>query len=132
MCHPSQATVFPSPSLPQPLHPPMTYNALGLALLEGAKVGEDLEGGAPALELVLPVEQDGGRHDDEVRAPVAMLQGQVGQQGDGHDGLPQTHLIRQDACGGQRSRVRGHTWQCGYHPLVHVQYTPHILKLSKS
>ena len=42
-----------------------------------------LECGAPLLDLHLPVEHDGCGDDDEVRAPDALLAGEVRQQGDG-------------------------------------------------
>lgn len=44
---------------------------LELALLHGAVVGEQLEGGAPLLELHLPVQHHRGGHHYEVRTPDA-------------------------------------------------------------
>lgn len=58
-----------------------TYHSLLLPLLEGAKIGEDLEGGAPLLELKLPVQHDRSRYNDEMRAPIALFTGQVRQEG---------------------------------------------------
>ena len=71
----------------------MTHYSFLLALFEGAEVSEDLKGGAPSLELILPVQHHRGRYDDEVRPPVPTLDGEVGQEGNGLDGLPQTHLV---------------------------------------
>ena len=45
--------------------------ALELALLGGAVVRQQLERGAPLLELHLPVEHHAGGHHHQARAPVA-------------------------------------------------------------
>ena len=55
-----------------------------------------LEGGTPLLDLHLPVEHDGGGDDDQVGAPHALLAGEVCEQGDGLDGLAQSHLVGED------------------------------------
>lgn len=60
-------------------------------------VAEDLEGRSPALELALPVEDDTGGHNNEMRTPDLVLTSEVGKKGDGHDGLAETHLVSQDA-----------------------------------
>ena len=74
-----------------------SYLSLGLALLLVPIVGEDLEGGAPLLELHLPVQHDWRRHHNQMRPPHTMPTCQMGQQGNGLYGLPQTHLVCQDA-----------------------------------
>ena len=60
-----------------------TYHSLLFPLLEGAKVGEDLEGRAPLLELKLPVQHHRGGHYDQVGAPVAPVTRKVGQESNG-------------------------------------------------
>ena len=75
------------------LGPPLP---LGLALPGASVVGEDLERRAPLLELHLPVQHHGGRHDDQVWAPLAFLSGPAGQQRYGLDRLAQPHLVGQD------------------------------------
>ena len=55
-----------------------------------------LEGGTPLLDLHLPVEHHGGGDDDEVRAPHALLAGEVREEGDGLDGLAEPHLVGED------------------------------------
>uniref|UniRef100_A0A6B0U2J9 Putative secreted protein n=1 Tax=Ixodes ricinus TaxID=34613 RepID=A0A6B0U2J9_IXORI len=67
------------------LRPPLT---LLLALLGDPVVREDFEGGAPLLELHLPVEHHTRGHDYQVRAPHPLVAGHVRQEGDGLDGLP--------------------------------------------
>jgi len=48
--------------------------ALGLALLGAAKVGEQLEGWAPLLELHLPVQHDRCGDHDQVGTPITPAQ----------------------------------------------------------
>ena len=48
--------------------------ALGLALLGTAKVGEQLEGWAPLLELHLPVQHDRCGDHDQVGTPITSAQ----------------------------------------------------------
>jgi hypothetical protein len=55
-----------------------------------------LEAGAPLLDLHLPVEHDRGGHHNEVGAPVGAVHGQVGEEGDGLDGLAEAHLVGED------------------------------------
>lgn len=62
----------------------------------------------PRPELALPVSDGGERRDDEEGAPDAHAVDLL-QEGDGLDGLPQAHLICQDAVPSDRDRtgVRG-------------------------
>ena len=57
----------------------------------------DLEAGTPLLDLHLPVEHDRGGDHNKVRTPIGPVHGQVGHEGDGLDGLAQTHLVSEDA-----------------------------------
>lgn len=61
----------------------------------GAVVHDDVHVG-PRAELPLPVGDGGQRGDDEEGAADAHVENLV-EEGDGLDGLPQPHLIRQDA-----------------------------------
>ena len=47
----------------------VAYLSLELAFLHGAIVSEDLEGGAPFLQLHLPVQHHAGGHNNQVWAP---------------------------------------------------------------
>lgn len=56
--------------------------ALGRPLLDAAIVGEQLEGGAPLLELHLPVQHDRGWHHHQVRTPVTPVELKGGNLGE--------------------------------------------------
>ena len=71
--------------------------ALHFTLLLRAKVSQDLQRGAPALELHLPVDDDSCWDDDQMRAPDASIACERRQQRDGLDCLSEPHLISQDA-----------------------------------
>jgi hypothetical protein len=51
--------------------------SLELALFHGAVIGQQLEGGAPFLQLHLPVEHHGGGHDNQVRTPYTPARGRL-------------------------------------------------------
>ena len=61
-----------------------------LPLLGVSVVAEHLEAGAEPLELDLPVHEAGSRHDDQVRAPDALVGGEVGKHGYCLQRLPET------------------------------------------
>jgi hypothetical protein len=84
-------------------------DALLLPLLLVAVIRKDLEAWEKLLEFHLPIQDDGGRDDDEVLAPDATIACQVAEQRDGLDSLathqlelvlaqdlPESHLVRQD------------------------------------
>lgn len=77
-----------------------------LPLLWRSEVSHNFEGWTPTFELYFPVHQDRGGHDDEVRTPDALFYGQMCQQGDSLDGLPEAHLIGQD-------RIHAPVVECG-------------------
>ena len=67
------------------------------AFLSSADVIHRLHALEPRLDLRLPVDDDGVGDDDEVRAVVLLALPQVGDQRAHLHGLPQAHLVRQDA-----------------------------------
>ena len=69
--------------------------SLHLSLFLRPEVGQDLQGRAPTLELHLPVDNDGGGHNDEVRTPDTSVTGQRGEQRDRLNGLSESHFISQ-------------------------------------
>jgi hypothetical protein len=71
--------------------------SLDLPLFLRAKIGENLKGRAPFLKLHLPVDDNRGWHDDQVRAPHALITGQRGDHRYGLYGFPEAHLIGEDA-----------------------------------
>uniref|UniRef100_A0A6B0V698 Secreted protein n=1 Tax=Ixodes ricinus TaxID=34613 RepID=A0A6B0V698_IXORI len=77
-------------------HLPVQYLVLQLPpVLLAAVVHQNVQGGAPQLQLPHPVLQSGGGHHDEVR-PILLLLLEVCEERDGLDRLAQTHLVRQD------------------------------------
>lgn len=91
-----------------------------LAADHAAVVDDDVEVG-PGAELALPVGDGGERRDDEER-PFDAHTVDLLQEGDGLDGLPQAHLVRQDAVPSEHTRQQhrtgrtsnfnvGHDWE---------------------
>ena len=70
---------------------------LELTLLLTAKVGQDLEGGAPALDLELPVHNNRRRHYNQMRAPDPVVASQRRQQRYRLNRLAEAHLVGEDA-----------------------------------
>ena len=70
--------------------------SLYLTLLLRAEVREDLETRAPAFDLHLPVHDDSGRHDDQVRTPNAIVTCKRRKHRDSLNSLAEAHLIRKD------------------------------------
>lgn len=61
-----------------------------------AQVDHHVHVRSPGVKLPLPGGQRGQRHHHQKGSVELMLVEQVGQEGDGLDGLPQPHLIGQD------------------------------------
>ena len=66
-------------------------------LLEVAPIRQYLEFRREAGDLLLPVVEGGGGGDHQMRTPVVLLLGEVGEEGDGLDSLAESHLVGQDA-----------------------------------
>ena len=75
------------------LRPALTFE---LPFFHRAVVGQNLERGTPFLELQLPVEHHTGGNDDQMWTPHFLLAGQMREQGNGLNGLAETHLISED------------------------------------
>ena len=75
------------------LTPPMPLN---LSFLLRTEICEYLEGGAPFFEFHLPIDNNGGGYDDQVRAPDSAVACQAGKHRYGLYGLSEAHLIGQD------------------------------------
>lgn len=65
--------------------PPLTKF---LSTFSGTVICEDFEARKKLLELHFPVQENTGRHDDEMRAPDAPVAGKVSEEGDGLNRLP--------------------------------------------
>jgi hypothetical protein len=70
--------------------------SLLLSFFRRPKVSHDLEGRAPSFELYLPVHKDSCGHNDQMRSPYTLLNGQMSQQSNRLNSLPKPHLISQD------------------------------------
>jgi len=76
-----------------------------LALLRVAVIREDLKPWSPFLEFHFPIQNDAGRHDDEMRSPDMLFGGKVRNECDRLDcfsairlslegvEIPETHLV---------------------------------------
>jgi len=67
------------------------------AIFNGTVIGEDFERWAPLLQFHLPVQHHARRHDDQMRAPDALLTCEVREQCDRLDGLPESHFVGENA-----------------------------------
>ena len=75
------------------LAPAMTFD---LSLLLRAEIGENLEGWAPLFEFHLPINDDSGRHYNQMRAPYSLITGQRSKHRYGLNRFSKAHLISED------------------------------------
>lgn len=74
-----------------------TECAADLSFVGGAPVGHEPHLGQEAGTLLLPVVEGGSWRDDEEWPPDAVYLREVSEKGDGLYGLPEAHLVSEDA-----------------------------------